>query len=216
MHTPPRSNWRWILTLVVGSLLACLVAVEIAGVALAGRHPAARPARNGVADGQELAARVAALRARLAGMAPRGVYAVVDTGRNVLTVRNGQRVLRTAVISAGSGSVLEDPAGGRQWVFDTPRGVRTVKSKVEKPVWVRPDWAFIEEGEPVPTRWSERLDPGAMGDYAIGLGDGYFIHGTLYTRLLGRNVTHGCVRVGDKDLRAVFQALPLGSRVILF
>jgi L,D-transpeptidase YbiS len=55
-----------------------------------------------------------------------------------------------------------------------------------------------------------------MGEYAIGLGDGYFIHGTLYTRLLGRNVTHGCVRVGDQDLKRVFQALSMGARVILF
>jgi L,D-transpeptidase YbiS len=55
-----------------------------------------------------------------------------------------------------------------------------------------------------------------MGEYAIGLGDGYFIHGTLYTRLLGRNVTHGCVRVGDQDLKAVFHALSMGARVILF
>ena len=38
-----------------------------------------------------------------------------------------------------------------------------------------------------------------MGDYALGIGSGYFIHGTLYKRLLGRNVSHGCVRLGDED-----------------
>jgi lipoprotein-anchoring transpeptidase ErfK/SrfK len=29
-------------------------------------------------------------------------------------------------------------------------------------------------------------------------------------------VTHGCVRVGDQDLKTIFQALSMGARVILF
>jgi L,D-transpeptidase YbiS len=197
-------------------LLGALVGLEVVGFVLAGRGPDRPPARVERGDRRHWAGKVEALRARLAALAPRGVYAVVDTASNVLTVKQGDRVLRRAVISAGSGSVLDEPSGRRRWVFDTPRGIRVVQSKVEHPVWVRPDWAFIEEGTPLPAEYAERLDPGAMGDYAIGLGEGYFIHGTLYTRLLGRNVTHGCVRVGDRDLAAIFQALGLGSRVILF
>jgi lipoprotein-anchoring transpeptidase ErfK/SrfK len=196
--------------------LCCLVILEILGFAVAFRSSGSPPATARNADPRYWESRVRALKARLAAMVPHGVYAIVDTASNVLTVKQGDRVVRTAVVSAGSGSMLGDPSGNRQWVFDTPRGVRSVQSKLEKPVWVRPDWAFIEEGEPVPSRYDERLDPGAMGDYAIGLGEGYFIHGTLYARLLGRNVTHGCVRVGDQDLKAIFNALSLGSRVILF
>ena len=56
----------------------------------------------------------------------------------------------------------------------------------------------------------DRIEAGTLGDYALGFGHGYFIHGTLYTRLLGRNVTHGCVRVGDEDLKDVFKAVPIG------
>jgi L,D-transpeptidase YbiS len=55
-----------------------------------------------------------------------------------------------------------------------------------------------------------------LGDYALGFGDGYFIHGTLYTRLLGKNITHGCVRVGDQDLKILYQAATLGTRVLIF
>ena len=62
----------------------------------------------------------------------------------------------------------------------------------------------------------ERIEAGTLGDYALGFGDGYFIHGTLYTRLLGRNVTHGCVRVGDEDLKAVFRAVSIGTKIYIY
>jgi L,D-transpeptidase YbiS len=42
------------------------------------------------------------------------------------------------------------------------------------------------------------------------------IHGTLYTRLLGRSVTHGCIRLGAEDLQAVWDAVPVGSSVYIF
>ncbi len=209
-------TWRKVLGVAAIGGVGCLLGLEVLGVFLAFRGAGDPPANVRNTDPRFWENRARTLRQRLAAMAPQGVYAVVDTAGNVLTLKKGDQVMRTAVVSAGSGSVLGDPAGSRQWVFDTPRGIRSVKSKIENPIWVRPDWAFIEEGEAVPTQWKARLDPGAMGDYAIGLGEGYFIHGTLYTRLLGRNVTHGCVRVGDKDLKAIFHALSLGSRVILF
>jgi L,D-transpeptidase YbiS len=42
------------------------------------------------------------------------------------------------------------------------------------------------------------------------------IHGTLYTRLLGRSVTHGCIRLGPDDLQAVWDAAPIGTPVFIF
>jgi lipoprotein-anchoring transpeptidase ErfK/SrfK len=209
-------TWRKALEVAAIGGVGCLLVLETLGLLMAFRSSGAPPVNVRNTDPRYWEGRARVLRQRLAAMAPQGLYAVVDTAGNVLTLKKGDRVVRTAVVSAGSGSVLDDPAGNRQWVFDTPRGVRSVQSKVENPVWVRPDWAFIEEGEPIPKKYNARLDPGAMGDYAIGLGEGYFIHGTLYTRLLGRNVTHGCVRVGDQDLKAIYHALSLGSRVILF
>jgi len=55
-----------------------------------------------------------------------------------------------------------------------------------------------------------------LGDYALSLGDGYLIHGTLYQRYLGLPVTHGCVRLGDKELEIVYQALKVGSKVFIY
>lgn len=157
-----------------------------------------------------------ALRQRLKSLTPDKIYIVIDTGRNKLYLKRGDRTIREAVISSGSGSILKDPAGKRQWIFDTPRGEHQVKKKFVAPVWTRPDWAFIEEGEAIPKDPRKRVEEGVLGDYALGFGNGFFIHGTLYTRLLGRNVTHGCIRVGDEDLKAVYSAAGVGTRIYIF
>ena len=152
----------------------------------------------------------------LARLAPRGPYLVVDTAQNVVYLRSGDRVIHRAVASTGSGRALVDSTGNRRWVFDTPRGAFKVQSRLIDPVWVKPDWAFIEDGQPIPRDRTARLEPGVLGEYALGLGNGYFIHGTLYTRLLGQNVTHGCIRVADEDLRKIYAAAPFGTPVFIY
>jgi L,D-transpeptidase YbiS len=91
-----------------------------------------------------------------------------------------------------------------------------VISILKNPIWRKPDWAFIEEGEPIPTNINDRFEPGMLGEYGLYFGDGFLIHGTLYERLLGRNVTHGCIRLGKKDLRELVQATRLGTQIYIF
>ncbi|GAB4539467.1 MAG: hypothetical protein Fur0020_08370 [Thermodesulfovibrionia bacterium] len=165
---------------------------------------------------ERISERNKALKERIRSLSPKGKYIIIDTARNRLYLKENGTTLLDAVVSTGSGSVLEDPAGNRRWVFDTPRGVLTVQGKKLNPVWVKPDWAFIEEGEPIPKGFKERMEEGVLGDYGLELGNGYMIHGTLYTRLLGRNVTHGCVRVGDKDLKELYEKTSIGTKVIIF
>ena len=153
---------------------------------------------------------------KIVRLSPKGIYIVIDTARNMLYIKKDSSVLLEALISCGSGNILEDPAGRRKWVFDTPRGTFFVTSKVKNPSWIKPDWAFIEEGETVPEDPKKRIETGVLGDYALGFGNGYFIHGTLYTRLLGRNVTHGCIRVGDKDLEHLFHTASVGTVIFIF
>jgi L,D-transpeptidase YbiS len=86
----------------------------------------------------------------------------------------------------------------------------------EFPVWRKPDWAFLEEGEPLPARDGDRMEYGVLGSFALGIGDGYYIHGTLYTRLLGQNVTHGCIRLSEADLDRLVDLAPLGTPVFIF
>lgn len=156
------------------------------------------------------------LKMNIQGLRPAGIYIVVDTGMNLLYLKNGDRVIRRAVVSCGSGSILKAPDGKRKWVFDTPRGEFSVRSKYIDPMWIKPDWAFIEEGEDIPKDYRERVETGVLGNYALGFGNGYFIHGTLYTRLLGRNVTHGCIRVGDEDLKAIYMSSGIGTRIFIY
>ncbi len=106
---------------------------------------------------------------------------------------------------------------GKVWVFKTPRGKRWVRGKIANPSWKRPDWSFIEEGLPVPPKDDpSRWESGVLGDYALGIGDGYLIHGTIYKRFLGMPVTHGCVRLNDEDLKVIFNTLNIGSKVYIF
>jgi L,D-transpeptidase YbiS len=202
------------------ALAAVLVVLEAVAIFVAWpRTPAAAAAVAGP-DGQEQTAKVEAetstLRKRIAALAPRRPYIVIDSARNTLTVKAGNEVRLQATVSCGSGSILEEPGGERVWIFDTPRGEFQVESKIVDPTWIKPDWAFIEEGKQIPKKREERFEAGVLGDYALGFGDGFFIHGTLYSRLLGRSVTHGCVRVGDKDLKALYQATSIGTRIYIF
>lgn len=158
----------------------------------------------------------AVLRKKIRELQPRGVYIVVDSAENRLYLKRDNRTIKEALVSTGNGVVLVEPGGKRSWVFDTPKGEFFVKSKIQNPYWVKPDWAFIEENEPIPKKMEDRVEAGVLGDYALGFGQGYFIHGTLYTRLLGRNVTHGCIRVADKDLEEVFKASKIGTRIYIY
>ena len=166
---------------------------------------------------QPLLARHVALKQKLNQLTPTGHYIIVDTAHNVLYVKRGKETVLTAVASTGSGTILDKPdQPGSQWVFDTPRGGFTIQSRLTNPVWVKPDWAFLEEGMSVPSNPAERFEPGILGDYALGFGKGYFIHGTLYPRLLGKNVTHGCIRLSDDDLKTVYKLAKVGTPLMIF
>jgi lipoprotein-anchoring transpeptidase ErfK/SrfK len=210
-----------IVLLSLGIILALVIVIEAVAIIVALPRAAAEPplppdlakGKNGELS---VEADLASTQKKIQALYPRGNYIVVDSARNVLTLKKNDEVVRQAVVSCGSGSVLEEPGGGRKWIFDTPRGVFQVKTKLLSPTWIKPDWAFIEEGKKPPEKREERLESGVLGDYALGFGDGFFIHGTLYTRLLGRSVTHGCIRVGDADLKAVHEAAAIGTKIYIF
>jgi L,D-transpeptidase YbiS len=156
------------------------------------------------------------LQAALRRRVPRGPWIVIDQTHNRLRLMRGEETVLEAPCSAGSGMVLKEGTAGRVWVFDTPRGRFEVLSKTEDPVWKKPDWAFVEEGEPIPKDPADRLEYGSLGEYALYFGNGYMIHGTLYERLLGRPVSHGCIRLGRDPLRVVYRTAPLGTPVYIY
>jgi L,D-transpeptidase YbiS len=215
-QVPPRASRR-VLLLVA---LVVTVPLAISALAVAGTGEHWEPLSGNPADSgegaEEVLAGIARMRQELRELEPRGTHLVVDQIHNRLYLKDGLRTVHEAICSAGSGVVLTDGPTGRKWVFDTPRGEFKIRKKVKDPVWTKPDWAFIEEGKRPPRKASERVEKGVLGEYSLHLGDGYMIHGTLYERLLGRSVTHGCIRLGRDDLRIVHDAVRLGTPVYIF
>ncbi len=157
------------------------------------------------------------LERRLASFIPTQTYIVFNTVDNRFSLYRNRKLVREGFCSSGSYTLLKTEDGEKEWIFKTPRGRFTIQGKITHPVWRKPDWAFVEEGLPVPGPTdASRYEYGVLGDYAMSLGDGYLIHGTLYKRLLGMPVTHGCIRLNDEDLEAVFNALSVGSKVYIY
>jgi lipoprotein-anchoring transpeptidase ErfK/SrfK len=156
------------------------------------------------------------LQKKLDQLTPSVSYLVVNTTENKFKLYSAGKHIREGFCSTGSYTQLiaDD---NREWLFKTPKGIFRIRDKKKSPVWKKPDWAFIEEGLPVPSpNHSSRFEYGTLGDYSLSLGDGYLIHGTLYKRFLGMPVTHGCIRLDDDDLKAVYNSMPVGSKVYIF
>lgn len=217
---------------------------------------------------------------------------LVSTAENKVYVRRDRKVIFEAVCSTGKGTTLVD--NGRTMVFSTPIGKFRIVSKEEHPLWVPPDWHYVEEARKTGMRvvrlnagdsidattgnataparetgvwkWlgSEAAVPAApvlkvkgntvveirdgverelpagemiragntlvippvgvkqrqfdkvLGSYRLNLGDGYALHGTQQTTQLGRSVSHGCVRLGDADIAALYAMASVGDEVVIY
>ena len=144
-------------------------------------------------------------------------YIVINTTDNRFSLYTNKNLIREGSCSTGSYIMLQASSGNKKWIFKTPRGKYWIHGKKTNPVWKRPDWSFVEEGSKIPSPNDDsRFEYGVLGDYALTLGDGYMIHGTIYKRFLGMPVTHGCVRLNDDDLKVVYNTLNIGSKVYIF
>lgn len=144
-----------------------------------------------------------------------GTVITVDLTTNKLYLFQDAQVVDQATVATGSEKILKK--GRRVWLFHTPRGAMKVLRKVVDPVWTRPDWAFIEAGDPVPPPGSpKRQVRGHLGKYALDLGDGIMIHGTDDASSFGRRVSHGCIRVPAETLENVYKSAKVGTPVYIF
>lgn len=147
---------------------------------------------------------------------PRSYFMIINTASNEFELHKGNELIKKDKCSTGSYILLRDDKE-QQWMFKTPKGEFRIQGKVTSPVWKKPDWAFVEQGLPVPSiNHHSRFEYGVLGDYALSLGHGYLIHGTLYQRFLGLPVTHGCVRLNDENLELVYRSLPVGAKVYIY
>jgi lipoprotein-anchoring transpeptidase ErfK/SrfK len=117
--------------------------------------------------------------------------------------RNG-RLLRIGPVAIGKGRTSHG-------AFETPVGVFPISRKVPVDDWVRPDWYFVEEGEPIPKRYEDRRVPGFFR-YKLVFDGARYIH---YAEATGGRLTHGCLGLDWQDAEAVFHTLQVGSNCIV-
>lgn len=157
------------------------------------------------------------LQVKLDKYTPTNAYVIVNTSDNHFFLYKGKQLIRDGLCSTGKNERLTFSNSKKEYVFHTPQGVMHVQSKQPNPIWAKPDWAFLEEGLPIPPPGdASRFESGTLGAYKLVLGDGYMIHGTIYKRFMGLNVTHGCIRLGDEDLEVVYKTMEVGSKVYIY
>jgi hypothetical protein len=194
------------VALVVGGLGACATAGG-------GSHT----------DGEALAVAQAAHSAPLRPLAmtpqeflrnAQGIYVLVDLDENRLRLMDGHDVLWEAIVGTGTGLRLKGPDG--HWQFSTPQGVFPVLYKEEMPVWIAPDWFYVEKNLPIPPENDpSRRYPGDLGIAAVYIGQDLAIHGTERPELLGHRVSHGCIRLANKYAQRLFHDVQIGTPVVI-
>ncbi len=113
---------------------------------------------------------------------------------------------RKAALLAEDGSVVKVypvAVGARR--SPSPTGAFEIVSRVPKPTFYHPG-VVIPPGprNPLGTRW-------------IGLNrKGYGIHGTNEPRSIGKRVSHGCIRMRNRDVEELFEMVTVGDRVELY
>jgi hypothetical protein len=207
-----------------------------------------------------------------AAQPPMSAYIVVSIEDHRLWYKRGDSILFTAPVTTGSGKVLERIGADARWKFETPRGRLLVESKEPDPIWVPPDWHYVElaqarglgivrlarrqqlraadgsvitvsgsdvvrikggaatplaagedrelvvDGNLVipPFGTNQRKYHGVLGTRRLNLGEGYAIHGTNRPELIGRSVSHGCVRLRNEDIETLYDMLETGTPVFIY
>jgi L,D-transpeptidase ErfK/SrfK len=97
--------------------------------------------------------------------------------------------------------------GKKGW--ETPKGSFQIIQMVENPTWQNP-WSgkIIAAGpkNPLGERW---IGFWTDGKNTIGF------HGTPNENLIGQAVSHGCVRMRNRDVKALFKQVQMGTPVIV-
>jgi lipoprotein-anchoring transpeptidase ErfK/SrfK len=112
------------------------------------------------------------------------------------------------------GEAIRYPVGvgrpGMQWEGDT-----YISGKYIKPAWSPPDM-IKRENPRVPDVIPAGSPSNPMGAAAMTLaGDEYAIHGTNQPSLIGHFVSHGCIRMYNRDIMDLFDRVSVGTPVLV-
>ena len=110
---------------------------------------------------------------------------------------------KLALIEDGRVVKVYPTAVGRA-ISPTPSGTFTIVQRISNPAWYGAGKVIAPgKGNPLGTRW-------------LGLSrKSYGIHGTNEPRSIGRNASHGCVRMRNRDVEDLFARVAVGDVVEL-
>jgi len=165
----------------------------------------------------------------------KGRYLVINRHASQFCVREGDAMIYEGTCGVGVG---KRKLTGRIYDFETPAGLFAVQRKIVDPWWYRPDWFWKEKGISVPKNMIQypkgisynaavafynslseedklrvRAVPGYLGKYALQISDGIYIH---YGRQRTGAVSHGCIRVSEKDAETLYHLLDLDAPVYVY
>lgn len=145
----------------------------------------------------------------------RGRYAIlIDLDENILYFKEGDVTLWSAPVGTGTGMrvITEDD----EWEFSTPTGRFQVQYKERDPVWIAPDWYFVENNRPVPAiNDPSRVMKNTLGVAAVYISPHLAIHGTDRPELIGQRVSHGCIRLENRYALRLYNNVQVGTEVII-
>lgn len=111
------------------------------------------------------------------------------------------------------------PLAAGQQGWNTPLASTTVVRKAANPSWTVPASILAESA-----RKGKKLKPfydgddpeNPLGHYALYLNvEGIRVHGTMASRSIGRRASHGCLRLWDNDIQALYENVPLGTPFVI-
>ena len=112
----------------------------------------------------------------------------------------------------GGKTVETYPIGTGDQAGMTPTGTTRVVAKTPHPAWYPPKSIRADRPE-LPAMVPAGPD-NPLGDYALRLGwTSYLIHGTNKPYGVGRNVSHGCIRLYPEDIEKLFREVKVGTPV---
>ncbi|NJK52620.1 MAG: L,D-transpeptidase [Leptolyngbyaceae cyanobacterium SU_3_3] len=121
---------------------------------------------------------------------------VISLGRREVAIYSGKTRIRAYPIAIGKEG------------WETPIGQFEVKQMLQNPTWINP-----MTNEVVPT--GSPKNP--LGSHWIGFwtdGNNWIgFHGTPETGSVGQAASHGCIRMYDRDVAALFSQVNLGTAV---
>jgi len=116
---------------------------------------------------------------------------VISIADRKLAVVEGERVVKIYPTAVGADAT------------PSPTGVFKIANRIPHPTWYGPNHNVVPPGKanPLGTRW-------------MGLSRrGYGIHGTNNPRSIGRNASHGCIRMRKADVEELFELVKVGDEV---